>query len=375
MSISNPKSELSLFETIDIRAFFETLRLRWWVIPVVLAASVGFLQAQESDLRTEPVSVFVSRGYEIGTPQRLLGGVGINILLTETPEAITQLLILKSEATAQEIATEIGKEVEVKVPDDWESPMTFTCNEPLAEDCEVAIDAYVNKAAEIRKDAIRRGIASAVSVLSDSLAINPDPIGSSRLATLRAIEADFEITVTLVDGFEEEMGPTVSEVRRPTYLMGLAAGLLISLLILLQLTYSDSRIRSVRQLVRVVGSDSYLGRASKKINAVRDRRTAITLHQGLLSASATHLRYLPLRTQLNTDAESTLTRLTSMIGASRVVSMPFAELEITEISNPVASEADVIIVQRNRDLRKDVVEALSALQRSSRKLVGVLLVD
>lgn len=375
MSISNTKSELSLFETIDVRAFFETLRLRWWVIPVVLAASVGFLQAQESDLRTEPASYIVSRGYEVWSPTKALSSVGINLALVEFPEPITQLLILKSNEVSEEIAATIGKEVEVKIPENWETPVTFTCNQPVESDCVQALDAYVAKAAQLRKDSINTGIDNLRAILVDLQESKPDPLVQKQIDGLDALKATLDVPFVLVDSFTQSLGPTVSEVRRPTYLMGLAAGLLISLLILLQLTYSDSRIRSVRQLVRVVGSDSYLGRASKKMNAVRDRRTAITLHQGLLSASATHLRYLPLRTQLNNDAESTLTRLTSMIGASQVVAMPFAELEITEISNPVASEADVIIVQRNRDLRKDVVEALSALQRSSRKLVGVLLVD
>lgn len=373
MSVSNPKSELSLFETIDIRAFLATLKLRWWIIPVVVAVSIGFLQAQESDLRTEPATFFVSRGYEIGTPQRILGGIGVNILLTETPEATTQLLILKSNETADEIATRIGRSIDVGIPDDWESPMTFTCNEPLVEDCELAIEAYVYKAMEIRKSAIQRGLASAASILSDSLQINPDPVGSSRLATLRAIEADPEVTVTLVDGFEEALGSTVSEVRRPTYLMGVAAGLLISFLILLQLTYSDSRIRSVRQLVKLVGTDAYLGRISNKVDAVRDRRAAITLHQGMRDGVASRLRYLPLRTPLASESEAVLMRLTSLVGTSQNLSQPFAELAVPELRDPVEGEADVIVVKRNRDLRKDVIEALAALQRSDRKLAGVLL--
>ena len=158
MSTSNPKSELSLFETIDVRAFFETLRLRWWVIPVVLAASVGFLQAQESDLRTEPASYIVSRGYEVWSPTKALSSVGINLALVEFPEPITQLLILKSNEVSEEIAAKIGKEVEVKIPENWETPVTFTCNQPVESDCVQALDAYVAKAAQLRRDSINTGI-------------------------------------------------------------------------------------------------------------------------------------------------------------------------------------------------------------------------
>ena len=375
MSISSPKSELSLFETVDVRAFFETLRLRWWIVPVVVAVAVGFLQIQESDLRTEPASYLVSRGYEVWSPAKSLASVGINVALVEFPEPITQLLMLRSNEVTQEITEQLGKTIEVAIPENWETPVTFTCNQPIETDCERALDAYIAKAAELRKSSINTGIDNLRAILTDLQKSSPDPLVQKQIDSLNSLQATLDVPFVLVDSFTQTLGPTVSEVRRPTYLMGIAAGLLLSLLILLQLTYSDSRIRSVRQLVRLIGSDSYLGRASKKTNAVQDRRTAITLHQGLQDNSAMRLRYLPLRTQLNTDAESTLTRLTSMIGASHVVAMPFAELDIPVLSNPVVDEADVIIVKRNRDLRKDVVEALSALQRSSRKLVGVLLVD
>lgn len=373
MSVSSPKSELSLFETIDIRAFFATLKLRWWIIPVVVAVSVGFLQAQESDLRTEPASYIVSRGYEVWSPTKALSSVGINLALVEFPEPITQLLILKSNEVADEIAAQIGKEVEIKIPENWETPVTFTCNQPIEADCVQALDAYVAKAAELRKSSINTGIDNLRSILVDLQQAKSDPLVEKQIDGLNALQATLDVPFVLVDSFTQSLGPTVSEVRRPTYLMGAAAGLLISFLILLQLTYSDSRIRSVRQLVKLVGVDAYLGRIANKADAVRDRRTAITLHQGMRDGVASRLRYLPLRSQLTSDSEAVLTRLTSLVGTSQNLSQPFAELAVPELRDPVEGEADVIVVKRNRDLRKDVIEALAALQRSDRKLAGVIL--
>jgi len=57
-----------------------------------------------------------------------------------------------------------------------------------------------------------------------------------------------------------------------------------------------------------------------------------------------------------------------------VLSKPFSELSVPELSATAPDEADILVVQRNRDYRKDVTEALMALQRTERKLVGVLLV-
>ena len=138
---SIPESEPSLLATVDFRAFVETLRLRWWVVPVAIALTFGFLQAQDSDLRTQPTSYVVSRGYEVGTPFAPFFALGIDVAATEFPDPMTQLLVLKSNETRREIATKLNKEVEVKLPENWEMPVTFVCNQPVKSDCENAIDA------------------------------------------------------------------------------------------------------------------------------------------------------------------------------------------------------------------------------------------
>lgn len=374
MSNSTPKADLSLFETVDVRAFLETLRIRWWIVPVIIAVSVGFLQAQESDLRTEPMSFAVSRSYEVGFPQEVLSTVGIqNTSVREFPEPTTQILILQSNETRDEISSKLGMAVDVKVPDNFETPFTLSCNMPIVADCEKAIGAYLEKAGEVRRGAIAAGLESLRSLLVGLQETSPDPLRPAQIAAVDSLAKNLEVKFALVDGYEQPIGPTVNQVNRPTYLMGIAAGLVISFLLLLQLTYTDSRVRSARQLLRIVGSESFLGRVTKKENQVRDRRTAIALVRGLRTGSATRIQYLPLRHSLKDDA--TLQRLTSMTGTSHGVSTPFAELSVPDLSTAVAGQADVLVVQRNRDLRKDVIEALSALERSDRKLAGVLLVD
>jgi len=373
MGDSTVKADLGLFDTIDIRAFLETLRLRWWVIPVVIAVSIAFLQAQESDLRTEPTTYAVSRSYEVGFPQQVLSTVGIaTASVREFPEPSTQILILQSNETREEISAKLGMNVEVKVPDNFETPFSLTCNMPIVADCETAINSYLEKAAEIRRGAVAAGLESLRSLLEGLEETNPDPLRPAQIAAIDSLSKNLEVKFALVDSYEQAIGPTVNQVRRPTYLMGVAAGLVISLLLLLQLTYTDSRVRSVRQLVRLVGSESFLGRVTKKEHVVRDRRVAIALMQGLRIGSASRLRYLPLRQPL--DDEATLVRLGTMTQSSHDISKPFAELSVPELSAPVAGQADILLVQRNRDLRKDVLEAVAALQRTERKLAGVLLI-
>ena len=363
----------SLLGTVDLRGFLETVRLRWWVVPAVVVASVGFLQAQESDLRTEPASYLVSRGYEIPNPVEALAGAGVNVGgVRDIPEPSTQILILKSTEVRDEIAAKVGKEVTVQIPDNFETPFTLSCNEPVKADCEKAIELYIEKTGEIRSEAIRAGLGNLREVLVRLQESTPDPLNPPKIAAIDALLADLKVQPVYVDGFEQSIGPTVNNVRRPTYVLGVAAGLLISLLILLQLTFTDSRVRSVRQLVRLIGGDNFLGATSKKSNSVRDRRTAVAMSHGLATV-ATRVRYVPIR--LAPKDETPLVRLAELAGVNSAVSSPFADLTVPELTKPIADEADVIVVQRNRDRRKDLLEVFAALQRSDRRLAGVLLVD
>ena len=373
MSESTGKSDLSLFDTIDFRAFLETLRLRWWVIPALITASVGFLQAQESDLRTEPTSYVVSRSFEVGYPQYVLNSVGIrNDAVREFPDPSTQILILQSDETRQEISDALGMDIDVKVPNDFETPFTLSCNLPVVTDCEKAIEAYVAKAIKIRGSAIAAGLENLKTLLVGLQESAPDPLLPPQIAAIESLSKSLKVEFAFIDGYEQAIGSTVEQVRRPTYLMGVVAGLVISFLILLQLTYTDSRVRSVRQLVRLIGEDTFLGRVTKRENPVRDRRVAISILRGLRTNSVTRLRYLTLRESLHD--ETALLRLATLTDASHEMSKPFSELSVPELGTSSTTHVDILIVQRNRDLRKDVLEALSGLRRSDRKLAGVLLV-
>ncbi|MBJ7505626.1 MAG: hypothetical protein JHC86_07615, partial [Ilumatobacteraceae bacterium] len=87
-------SDVSLLSGIDLQAFWETFKLRWWVIPAVLAVAVGFLWAQESDLRTEPSSYYVTRTYEARDSTAVLASVGIDpVSVRAFPDANNQLLV------------------------------------------------------------------------------------------------------------------------------------------------------------------------------------------------------------------------------------------------------------------------------------------
>jgi len=390
-------SDFSLLTGVDLPGFWETLKLRWWVIPVVVTVAVGFLWAQESDLRTNPGSYYISETYEARDPTAVLASVGIDpVSVRSFPDANNQLLLLQSAAVKAEIAEQLGSDVAVTVTrsqpsftlvdtleSDGKSSFVFTsagvptysfsCSEPVKSDCHAAIAAYVDKTSGIRREALAAGLADLRVVLSQVNSTSPSDTSATKLAAIEVLEQRLDTPLLKVSQYEESIGATVSSVRRPTYTFGIAAGLLVALLILLQLTFTDSRIRSMRQLTRIAGSDRVLGHLTNTPNEVGERRTALGIHGALGRSHASSVRYLPLRNAVSDDAS--LQRLTVTAGTTGSVAPPFAELSVAKLSEPSTTEVDVIVVQRNKDLRKDLVEVLAALARSGRLVAGVLLLD
>ncbi len=390
-------SDFSLLAGVDLVAFWETLKLRWWVIPAVVAVAVGFLWAQESDLRTEPGSYYISETYEARDPTAVLASVGIDpVSVRSFPDANNQLLLLQSAAVKAEIAEQLGSDVAVTVTrsrpsftlvdtleSDGQSSFVFTsagvptynfsCNQPVKADCQAAIAAYVAKTTEIRRDALAAGLADLRAVLSQVNSTSPDDGTETKIAAIKVLEQRLDTPMLKVSEYEEAIGATLTSVRRPTYTFGVAAGVLVAVLILLQLTYTDSRVRSLRQLTRIAGADRVLGRMSQKDNPLNERRAAVGIHAVLGRSKASIIRYVPLRHAASD--ETSLQQLASTTGATHVVASPFAELSVAALTQPSTTEVDVIVVQRNKDLRKDLVEVLTALERSGRSLAGVLLLD
>lgn len=397
MTASHNPLENGLLSGFDLRALWETVRLRWWVIPITPLLAVGFLWAQETDLRTEPASYFVSRSYEGRDPTGVLASVGIDpISVRSFPDVNNQLLILQSTTVRDEIAEQIGNSATVTVTrsrpsfaliDTLESDgqssfvfqsagvptYSFSCNEPERATCDSAIDAYVAKASALRTDALRAGLNDLRAVLEETNRQSNDPSLATKIAAIDVLLERAGAPLAQISEYEEPIGATLESVQRPTYTFGIAAGLVISVLILLQLTYSDTRVRSLRSLVRLVGHDRLLGVVGDNAAELSDRRVAVGLRRALAESGASRLRFIPLRD--DTVDAAMMQRIAELTETSARTSTPMTAMVLTELTTPSTDELDVFVVQRNRDRRADVNEAMLLAQRSPRKIAGFLLVN
>jgi len=374
MRSERPETELGLLATVDFKAFLETLRVRWWVIPVVLVVTIGFLMAQQSRLRTEPLSYRVSAVYDVPNPLVLLGTIGINpALVVQIPDERTQLQKLAGSEIRAQVTEELGSSVNMEIPGSYEDPFLLTCESSEQETCTRAVEIYAEKASEIRNFAVVSTLTSLRAIFQGAFEATGDPIAQSKVAGIDGLLNNLDTDLVQTDSYVQTIGATVGDIQDVNYRFGLVVALIVSLLILLQLTYSDSRVRSVRQLVRLVGDNAFIGAVSRAGDAVKDRRTAVALYQGLRSVSAQRIVYVPLRNPAE-DAAA-LSSLSAMASGTSMVSKPFSELSVAEIAQDTPGEISVVIVKRNRDLRKDVLEALAGFQKSGRRVVGFLLLD
>jgi len=371
MENTHKHMDLGVFPGLDFRSFVETLRLRWWIFPVVIAVTLGLIQVQQFTSQNQSLDVVISRDYAISIPQSALMALGINLQLTEFPDPKVQLQMLASRETRRAISDQLGFDAAVRTPDEWSDPLRFECEEAPGVDCELATDLYVTKLVEIRREAIENGVQNLSRILTDAKSANESLVVASQLLILDSLAENVVVESTLVGSSIETVQGSLMQMSRRTIATAIVAALLVAILILLQLTYSDNRVRSVRQLIRLVGEDIYVGAASAKIHAINDRRSAIALRRGMAVTEAKSLRFVPLRKAV-TD-ETSLGRLAEMSGVNHVVAAPFAELTVPELVDPTPGQSDIIVVERNYDLRSDVIEAVTALRRSGRHLTGVLL--
>lgn len=371
---SESVTEPRLLNGVDLRAFWETLKLRWWVLPASVLAVVAVMWAQESNLQTEPAYYGIVQTYEAQDPTPIMLTLGINpALVKQFPDPANQLIILQSAAELEAVNAEIDGNVVMSISKRPESlTYTFNCTEPSKSKCDLALVSYERRAMELRRLGYTNGLTDLRSALVKLSETSND---SSLPTTINAIDillGQLQTPLQLISEREEEFGSTITTVERPTFVFGAAAGIVVAILILLQLTFTDSRIRSQRQFAALLDQRRIIGWLTGSSDDVARRRISVALHQALATTSASTIRFVPLRASLRDEAF--VQELATAVGTSCVVTKPFAELSVAELTAAATGEIDVVVVQRNVDRRKDLVNAIAAFERSGRHFGGALLV-
>ncbi len=383
---------------IDLHSVWNIVRLRWWIIPICMIVALALMFAQESDLQTTPNSTQIIKTY--GARDELAGlalfGIDPNSV-KEFPSFQNQLAIVRTvaptkidESLAQSISIGVSRtDPQVSLvnsaANDGGQKFTvlsvgspnyvFACYSAERSNCDTAIDIYVGVVTETRK----AGIIDGLKRLSQDVGrvIDATNAGSTDLSIkLNAINSSISTVsgeLSLVGEETETTGGTVSSVKLSTYVFGLSVGLIVAFLIILQLTYTDDRIRSRRSLNRLPSDLLFLGELNASDSDSSATQVASTLVFQAQITSTTSVHVCPIA---STFTSANVAEALEKAGiAAHLTVVDGQNVDSMSVNELVAhgSQAFVLIAWRHSTTTRALLNAQQVLVGSGNRVLGVIL--
>jgi len=384
---------------IDFRSIWDILRLRWWIFPLCVVVCVGLLFTQESNLQSTPSSVLVVATYGPRNEMAGLSLYGIDpTAIREYPSFQNQLESVREQA-AQTVEEQLGLPVDVLVarPEQQvsliaaadstgkqkltmlnvgEPNYVLTCSASTQELCDQAIEIYVKQLSISRAEGITNGLrklADDVQKVLDSSQDNQSELTLQRNA-LMAASSSATGEMQLASKIVEAQSGTITTVHNSTYIFGAIAGLLIATLIVLQLTYTDDKIRSARNLRSSKSTPVFLDEITSRNAAAEVRQVLAGLVTRSRVTNPTLISLVPADTETDTDHLVELMSNDAKSNGLTLTKLPTVnEVTVAQLVDGAAA-LTVIIARKNFSSLTAVRRAEEVLARSNNNVVGVVLV-
>ena len=367
---------------------------RWWIVLIAALVGVVAMWSQESDLATTPQTTEVFRTYESRDETALLSLVGIDpATVNPFPSFENQVLQMQEPAMSEAISAELGYEVGVSitrseqrfslldtVEGDGKTKFTFLsvgtptytfyCSDASVDRCNNSIDAYLVQLQDMRKQSIISGL-DRLQILLESLPIRTQS-HTEKIDALKAAKPLIKGELALLSTTSNTVGATVSTVKPTTYAFGLIAGALVGLLIALQLTLTDKRVRSLSQLSKRFEARALLGVVTPEPSSIQHAAAAIVARAQSLSITSVAL--VPVDQQTSTQLlVEHLHSITSPMGVTITSLTSISDLLASEL---ISSQSGMIaLASCGVSLTEDVVLTWSVLENANKPVIGVLLAD
>jgi len=367
---------------------------RWWIVLIAALLGTVAMWSQESDLSSTPAQTEVMRIYESRDETALLSLVGIDpATVSPFPSFEHQVLQVQEPAMQDAISAKLGFDVVVSisrseqrfslldtVEGDGKTKFTFLsvgtptytfyCSDASVDNCNTALDEYLLQLQEIRKQSILSGL-DRLQLLLESLPLNTGSY-SEKISALKAAKPLIKGELALLSVTTNAVGATVSTVKSSTYAFGFAGGALIGLLIALQLTLIDKRVRSLSQLSKRFDSQALLGMVTSESATIQHVASAIIARAHALSLSSVAL--VPVDSQ--TDAQSLAERLHAVTSPLGVATTSLANISSLSAQDLVSSASGIIaLAAQGVSSIDEVTTTWSVLENAQKQIVGVILAD
>ena len=380
-------------DEIEIIPVAKGIIARWWMVVIAALLGIVVMWSQESDLSTTPASTKVVRIYESRDETALLSLVDIDpATVSPFPSFDHQILQIQEPSMREEIATKVGFDLDVSisrseqrfslldtVEGDGKTKFTFlsvgtptysfSCTDASPENCNTLIDEYVARLAQIRKESIVSGL-DRLQLMLESLQLNTSA-NLDRIAAISSAKSLINGELALLSNTNLPIGGTVSTVKSSTYAFGFFGGALVGLLLALQLTLIDKRVRSIHQLSKKFGPESVLGEIKGGKSSVEHVAAAIVAKANQQSITAVSI--LPANEKLSVEIlGSSLSAVTHPLGLT-VQALP--EINLINASQLLSSLRAAVVVAESGTTRFEEIEHTCAILRAANTVVlGILLV-
>ena len=385
----------------DSEAILRVISKKWWIVPLTMLLGLTLMFLQESDLQTSPRYFSLTKTYEPLDEAGPLSIVGLDpSLIKPFPSEENQLSILLNNESQKEILAKIKGEVDVSVTRSepnfsltstqgaegknqfsfvsyGSSSYSFACVENDSLNCDAAIDAFVAKLVSIRAEATKSGLQNSIALI-DSLLKSPNNISTTAIEKLSLQRSALNKSIELVTGAVELIGVSqysggaeVTSVNKSTYLFGLLIGLVLGCLILLQLIFSDGKIRGAKQLVNLVGYKQFLGELSAKNQAISLQHLAAAIQAAHTIKKSTILRLVAIGDDAN--SEQTKKSLAKILSCKIILAGQLKSLDAKSLA-PTADSPVILLAKKHRSESSELQNAWTVVEKSGNNILGVILV-
>ena len=367
---------------------------RWWIVLIAALLGTIAMWSQESDLTTTPLTTEVLRTYESRDETALLALVGIDpATVSPFPSFEHQILQIQTASVRDAIVAKLGFEVTVSisrseqrfslldtVEGDGKTKFTFLsvgtptytfyCSDASVDRCNAALDVYQTELQSIRQQSIVSGL-DRIQLLLESLPVRTQA-NADKIEALKAAKPLIKGELALLSTTSSAVGGTVSTVKTSTYGFGLIAGAFIGLLIALQLTLVDKRVRSLSQLSKRFETRALLGVATPEPASIQHVAAAIVARAHSLSLSSVALVPVDEHTSPHLLVEQ-IHAVTSPLGVTVTSLTNISSLSASDL---ISSKSGMIaLASCGVSFTEDIVSTWSVLENADKPVIGVLLTD
>jgi hypothetical protein len=367
---------------------------RWWIVLIASLLGVVAMWSQESNLSTTPATTEVIRTYESRDETALLSLVGIDpATVSPFPSFEHQILKMQEPATRDAVTAKIGFEVGVSisrseqrfslldtVEGDGKTKFTFLsvgtptytfyCSDASVEHCNAAFDEYLFQLQEIRQQSIVSGL-DRLQTLLESLPVHTQS-NTEKIEALKAAKPLIKGELALLSTTSNAVGATVSTVKSSTYGFGFLGGAIIGLLIALQLTLIDKRVRSLSQLTKRFQSSALLGMATNNPTTIQHVAAAIVARAHTLSVTSVSLVPVDELTEAKELAVA-IQEITSPLGIATTSLANISSLSAQDLVS--SSSGMIVLVTQGVSTIDEAIAAWSVLEHAQKPILGVILMD